>query len=159
MRAHSVGAREDAFLPDDPDPSSEATRLTVGGNGAIAPGTLLCHGTYRIEERLGAGGMGEVYRGVNTGTGSRCAIKTMIRHELVADRFLRGLFAREAEALKSIRHGAVDVPVDHRANIYSLGLLLAAVRGRPLPMGEDTRGARERALDRGGADRDPSLSL
>jgi serine/threonine-protein kinase len=74
-------------LPDDPDPAG-ATRLLMAGDGgggaAIAPGTLLCHGTYRIEEWLGAGGMGEVYRGVNIVTGSSCAIKT-IRPELVAD--------------------------------------------------------------------------
>lgn len=74
--------------------------------GAILPGTLLCNGTYRIEGRLGGGGMGEVYRGTNTVTGAPCAIKT-IRPELLQDQFLRGLFVREAEALKSIRDGAV----------------------------------------------------
>ncbi|MGD9509331.1 MAG: protein kinase [Geminicoccaceae bacterium] len=74
--------------------------------GAILPGTLLCNGTYRIDGRLGGGGMGEVYRGTNTVTGAPCAIKT-IRPELLQDQFLRGLFVREAEALKSIRDGAV----------------------------------------------------
>lgn len=86
----------------------EVTRLAglSAPTGSIQPGTLLCNGTYRIDERLGAGGMGEVWRGVNTVTGAPCAIKT-IRHELVGDQILRGLFVREAEALKSIRDGAV----------------------------------------------------
>lgn len=90
------------------DDEAEVTRL-VGWqpmDGGIQPGALLCNGTYRIEERLGAGGMGEVYRGVNTVTGAPCAIKT-IRREYVDDQALRGLFVREAEALKSIRDNAV----------------------------------------------------
>ena len=132
-----------------------ATRLMVGGGGgSIAAGTLLCNGTYRVEERLGAGGMGEVYRGINTVTGSACAIKT-IRPELVADEFLRGLFAREAEALKSIRDGAVvgyeGVFRDEDGRLlivmeYVDGPSLGArMRERPLSVDETTRLARRLA--------------
>ena len=77
-----------------------------GSAGSILPGTHLCNGTYRIEARLGGGGMGEVYRGTNTVTGAPCAIKT-VRPEFVEDKFLRGLFVREAEALRTVRDGAV----------------------------------------------------
>ncbi len=90
------------------DNDAEVTQLAgrAFAAGSIAPGTLLCNGTYRIDERLGAGGMGEVYRGINTVTGAPCAIKT-IRQEFVEDKILRSLFVREAEALKSIRDSAV----------------------------------------------------
>jgi len=123
-------------------------------SGSIRPGTLLCNGTYRIDGNLGGGGMGEVYRGTNTVTGAPCAIKT-IRPEFLQDQFLRGLFVREAEALKSVRDGAVvgyeGVFRDEAGRVlivmdYVDGPSLAdRMRGQPLTVDEVTRLARRLA--------------
>ena len=64
-----------------------ATRLGVPSiteGVSLAPGATLVSGTYQIEKRLGAGGMGEVWRAHNTVTGAPCAIK-VVRQELVVD--------------------------------------------------------------------------
>ncbi len=93
--------------------SGSDIRTIMGGTGdgaeppaqRIEVGTLLAH-TYRVERRIGAGGMGEIYEAVNTITGAHAAIKA-IRPELVSDETIAQLFVREAEALKSIRDPAV----------------------------------------------------
>src|ERR1041384_4056864 len=63
------------------------TELTAGG--------LL--GPYRIESKLGEGGMGEVFRAVDTRLGRAVAIKTM--HEQFTTRF-----EREARAIATLNH-------------------------------------------------------
>jgi eukaryotic-like serine/threonine-protein kinase len=56
-----------------------------------------CLGPYRIEGRLGAGGMGEVFRAVDTRLGRAVAIK--ITQEQFSDRF-----EREVRAIASLNH-------------------------------------------------------
>ena len=62
---------------------------------ALAAGTRL--GPYRIESKLGAGGMGEVYRATDTRLGRAVAIKTT---HLQFD----ARFRREAHAISSLNH-------------------------------------------------------
>ena len=61
----------------------------------IAPGIQL--GPYKIEARLGAGGMGEVFRGLDTRLGRSVAVKTS--HEQFSARF-----EREARAISALNH-------------------------------------------------------
>ena len=56
--------------------------------GSIPPGTLLGNGTYRIDGRLGGGGMGEVYRGTNTVTGRPRAFYRKLKMSRIALREL-----------------------------------------------------------------------
>jgi eukaryotic-like serine/threonine-protein kinase len=56
-----------------------------------------CLGPYRIESKLGEGGMGEVFRAIDTRLGRAVAIKTT--HERFSDRF-----EREARAIASLNH-------------------------------------------------------
>src|SRR5580698_5453862 len=56
-----------------------------------------CLGPYRIESKLGEGGMGEVFRAVDTRLGRAVAIKTS--HERFSARF-----EREARAISSLNH-------------------------------------------------------
>src|SRR5258708_3944545 len=62
---------------------------------ALAAGVSL--GPYRIEGKLGEGGMGEVFRALDTRLGRAVAIKTM--HEQFTAHF-----AREARAISSLNH-------------------------------------------------------
>jgi serine/threonine protein kinase len=68
---------------------------------ALTPGTRL--GVYEIVAPLGAGGMGEVYRGRDSKLNRDVAIKVLL--PAVADdpdRLAR--FSREAQALASLNH-------------------------------------------------------
>ena len=62
---------------------------------------------FEIGELLGEGGMGSVYRGLDTHTGQAVAIKRL-RGELVStpDSLVR--FANEAEALRRLNHPMTD---------------------------------------------------
>lgn len=64
-------------------------------------------GPYRIEGPLGSGGMGEVYRAIDTRLGRAVAIKTC--HEEFGDRF-----HREARAISSLNH-------PHICTLYDVG--------------------------------------
>jgi serine/threonine protein kinase len=60
-------------------------------------------GPYRIEARLGEGGMGIVFRAVRDGDGRRVALK-VLRHELNQDAAYKRRLAREARAAAEIDH-------------------------------------------------------
>ncbi len=70
---------------------------------ALAPNTQLGH--YRIVERVGAGGMGVVYKATDTKLDRLVALK-VVRPELLHDEGLRRL-EREARALASLNHPRV----------------------------------------------------
>ncbi|HYX70224.1 MAG TPA: protein kinase, partial [Terriglobales bacterium] len=67
----------------------------------LTPGTKL--GPYQIGEPLGAGGMGEVYRALDTRLDRAVAVKILPTH-LSADPDLRQRFDREARAISSLQH-------------------------------------------------------
>jgi serine/threonine protein kinase len=68
---------------------------------ALAAGTKL--GPYEIQEPLGAGGMGEVYRARDTRLGRDVAIKVLPAH-LSSNPDLRQRMEREAKAISSLNH-------------------------------------------------------
>ncbi|HVP42958.1 MAG TPA: protein kinase [Terriglobales bacterium] len=67
----------------------------------LAPGTKF--GPYEIAEPLGAGGMGEVYRALDSRLDRAVAVKVLATH-LSADPELRQRFDREARAISSLQH-------------------------------------------------------
>ena len=69
---------------------------------ALEPGTTLGK-RFRIEQRLGEGGMGMVFRATDTKTGQEVAIKTLLP-EAAKDPGLRKRFEREAQILRKIQH-------------------------------------------------------
>jgi serine/threonine-protein kinase len=71
----------------------------------IGPGTRL-NGIFEIDQRLAAGGMGEIYRGHAIETGDPVAIK-VLRPDLVDHEAALALFRNEAKALYSIQHEAI----------------------------------------------------
>ena len=60
-------------------------------------------GPYQVGEQLGAGGMGEVYRGRDTRLDRTVAIKVLPKH-LSARAELRERFEREARTVSSLNH-------------------------------------------------------
>src|SRR3982751_3295009 len=90
-------------------------------------------GHYRITARIGAGGMGEVYRATDTKLGREVAIK-LITDSFAADPDSMTRFAREAQVLASLNHPniAAIYGVEERALVMELveGETLAG----PLPI-------------------------
>jgi len=97
---------------------------------AVAAGT--CLGPYRIESKLGEGGMGEVYRAVDTRLGRAVAIKTT-REQFSAR------FEREARAISALNHPNVCTLHDVGPNYLVMELvegetLAARLKDGPLPI-------------------------
>src|ERR1044071_3669125 len=67
----------------------------------IAPGTTL--GRYTIRQHLGAGGMGEVYLGVDPQLGRQVAVK-VLPEALAADSGRLARFLREAKTVSALNH-------------------------------------------------------
>ena len=74
----------------------KATAPSAPAGRDLAAGDLL-DGKYRIEEKLGQGGMGAVYRAIHLGTRRAVAVK-VIRPRLARDDEFVARFRREAEA-------------------------------------------------------------
>ena len=97
----------------------------------LSPGAVIA-GRYRVDRKVGAGGMGEVWAGEHRLVGSRVAIKTLLaaaalNHEVVAR------FKREAYILGKIRSDHVARVVDFVADdVYGLVLVMELVEGEAL---------------------------
>ena len=77
----------------------------------VGPGHPL--GPYRIERALGSGGMGEVFRAVDTRLDRTVAIK-VLPTDVARDEHMRARFAREARAIAALTH-------PHICTLYDVG--------------------------------------
>src|SRR4051812_8164498 len=99
---------------------------TVAG---LAAGTRL--GPYQLDSKLGEGGMGEVFRAVDTRLGRPVAIK--FAHEQFSSRF-----EREARAISSLNHPHICTLYDVGPNYLVMELvegetIAARLKGGPIP--------------------------
>ncbi|MCM3906050.1 MAG: serine/threonine-protein kinase [Pyrinomonadaceae bacterium] len=117
-----------------------AARLMANDQGALAAGQTINH--YKITSLLGAGGMGEVYRAVDTRLGREVAIKLLpAAFSNDQDRLRR--FEQEARAAGMLNHPNVLTIYDigtHEGAPYIVSELLTGetlrdrLRGAPLPL-------------------------
>lgn len=111
-------------IQNSPQLLEDAT-LTILAVGA-------CLGPYRIESKLGEGGMGQVFRAVDTRLGRAVAIK--IAHQQFSARF-----EREARAISSLNHSHICTLYDVGPNYLVMELvegetIAARLKGGPLPV-------------------------
>src|SRR4051794_23239365 len=104
-----LARREDRLILDESAGLSCDT-----GHACLAPGVLL--GPYQIESRLGEGGMGEVFRAVDTRLGRPVAIK--LSHQEFTARF-----EREAHAISSLNHPNICTLYDIGPNYLVMELV------------------------------------
>jgi serine/threonine-protein kinase len=83
---------------------------------------------YRLDKRLGVGGMGEVWRATHTGTGREFAVKFMHAH-VAASSVARDRFAREARASAQINHPSIIDIFDVGEHDESLYLVMELLSG------------------------------
>ncbi|MFE1286888.1 protein kinase [Streptomyces sp. NPDC058751] len=111
------------------------------------PGTTLAGGRYRIDAKLGSGGMAEVFRAYDTKLARTVALKVMLA-DLSSDDGYPARFRREAQAMAAISHPQVvavhdmgDEPVPYivmeLVEGRSLADLLAARRHLPVTQALD----------------------
>ena len=99
------------------------------GVAELEPGGRV--GAYRLEERLGEGGMGVVFRAVREPEGDEVALK-VLRAELSADETFRRRFVHEARAAGEVRHKHL-VPITEAGEADGRPFLAVAfVRGQTL---------------------------
>jgi TolB-like protein/predicted Ser/Thr protein kinase len=125
------------------------TMDAVGGasGDGIAGGGALVAGRYRIQQLLGSGGMGSVYRALDTQLEELVALKTLKRERLQSPGALER-FRREVKLSRKVTHRGV-------ARVFDLGehegepfltmelvdgtSLASALEGRALPIAEVVR--------------------
>ena len=110
--------REKAALVDymmsAPGATQTATALvTPGSSDALRPGVLF-DGRYEVQELLGTGGMGVVYRAFDRELGEAVAIKTLRPDTLAGDTIALERFKQESRLARKIAHR-------HVVRTYDLG--------------------------------------
>ncbi len=81
----------------------------VGNPRRLAPGTMLSGGRYKIEKLLASGGMGAVYRALDTRFNRPCAVKEMLDEFHNESERTQAVewFAREATMLLDLNHPCI----------------------------------------------------
>ena len=95
----------------------------------VAAGTAL--GPYKIEGTIGSGGMGEVYRAIDTRLGRTVAIKQLPR-ELSANPVYRRRLLQEARAMSALNHSNIVILYDISSYNGADFLVMEYVAGRSL---------------------------
>ncbi|MCK1823584.1 serine/threonine protein kinase, partial [Streptomyces sp. XM83C] len=105
----------------------------------------LVQGRYRLLERIGRGGMGEVWRARDESLGRQVAVKCLRpagpQHDPAFARVVRERFRREARVAAGLQHRGVTVVHDFGESDGVLFLVMELLQGRDLSrLLEDNRG-------------------
>jgi len=117
------------FFPLEQGSSETPLGSRTAGHMAPIPGTKL--GSYRILERLGAGGMGEVYLAYDPRLGRRVAIK-LLPAGLAADGVARERLRGEALAAAALDHPFICKIFEVAEDNGALYFVMEYVRGETL---------------------------
>ncbi len=98
-------AKEPSIAPPPDDLSDAPIDEPTPPKDAVPVGTMI-NNNYEIKELISAGGMGEVFRGVNAFTGDAVAIKIVLQ-SLANDSKIAALFMREAKVLCGLSDNAI----------------------------------------------------
>jgi serine/threonine protein kinase/tetratricopeptide (TPR) repeat protein len=88
-------------------------------------------GPYKIEQRIGAGGMGQVYRALDTRLGRTVAIK-LLSPELAGEGVFKRRFLHEARAASALNHPNIVVLYDISSHAGVDFLVMEYIAGRTL---------------------------
>jgi len=117
-----------------PGARAPSSAPTVVEGGAPPPSEALQRrvGRFLLQDRLGAGAMGQVWRAVDEDSGDHVAVKLINRDLVRSPRVLRR-FRKEARLLPELQHpGIARAIASGEADDGTLYLATELVRGRPL---------------------------
>ena len=120
-----------AALPQVPVPTITLLR---------APGVGTRVGRFRLEELLGEGGMGSVYRAVDVASQQTVALK-LLKPELLDDDAVRYRFKKEARVLRAVRSPYIANLIEAEVSDSHAYIALEFVSGQDLAAALDARGA------------------
>ena len=96
---------------------------------SLAPGTRL--GSYEILASIASGGMGDVYRALDTRLGREVALK-ILPAQFVADSERLARFEREARVLASLNHPNIAAIYDLEETTGVTALVMELVEGETI---------------------------
>lgn len=126
-KVESMLAQESSALDH---PAWQGASELFGTTAAGAP-TIRHLGPYEIEQLLGEGGMGRVYRARDTRLGRKVAVK-LLSSKLAAEELFRRRFLHEARAASALNHPNVVVLHDIASHDGTDFLVMEYVEGRML---------------------------
>lgn len=91
------------------EPVSPGSGGSGGSQRRLSPGTILSGGRYKIEKSVAAGGMGAVYRAIDTRFNRPCAVKEMLDEFQSDNERTQAIewFGREATLLLDLNHPCI----------------------------------------------------
>jgi len=136
-------AEVERLLAQDEDSlSSPAARMLAEASAGLTAGDLLGH--YRLEEKIGQGGMGAVYRAYDMRLHRRVAVKVLASRQF-ADPECKQRLIREARTASALSHpnivGIHEVGSDNGVDFIAMEFvegrtLQELVPGKGLPLGK-----------------------
>ena len=139
--APNYSSRPDPQPLSMPVSSAQASSNPISGEGAnggshrrLAFGTELSGGRYKIEKPVAAGGMGAVYRAIDTRFNRPCAVKEMLdEFQDDAERTQAvEWFGREATLLLDLNHPCIPRVRDFFVEVGKHYLVMDFIEGRTL---------------------------
>lgn len=118
-----------------------AQPIVDGERDGLVTGDVL-EGRFQVEERIGEGGVGFVYRAVQLKLNRRVAVK-LLQRDMVGDEELRPRFEREAITLAALSHPNIVSIQDYGMVRGQPFLVMELLEGRTLREIIDTEGALE----------------
>jgi serine/threonine-protein kinase len=104
-------------------------------------------GPYRVESFVDSGGMGEVYRAVDTQNGDRIVALKVLKSHLADDQVYADRFLREGASLQRLRHPNIVAVYDHGELDGLHYIAMQFVDGQSLARALDTWKAENTAVD------------
>jgi tRNA A-37 threonylcarbamoyl transferase component Bud32 len=110
-----------------------STAVLFHGQGvAVEPGSVLADGRYVLTDRVGAGGVGEVWRATDTVLDRAVAVK-LLRPDVVAEAGTLRRFAAEARVMARVDHPGIAAVYDFGQDVDDTAyLVMKFVDGEPL---------------------------
>ena len=128
--AATSGARRPEARWPRRSPVRSSRRTWRAREGRALNGSVL-GGRYRVEARIGSGGMGEVYRGVDTVLDRTVAIKVLLP-QFARDTNFVDRFRREAQAAARLNHPNLVGIYDSGADGETQFIVMEFIEGRTL---------------------------
>src|SRR5579875_752712 len=109
-------------------------KISEGGHHRLPAGTELSFGRYRIEKLVAAGGMGAVYRAIDTRFDRPCAVKEMLDEFRSESERAQAVewFSREATLLLDLNHPCIPRVRDFFVEGGRHYLVMDFIEGRTL---------------------------